>query len=470
MRSAFATAFAFEWTLLKINRAVWGIVALLVVLAALAAANGQARLAVLNAVSAGLNAGETETLKALQATVARWETTGQTSEAPTVASPGTVGLSLLGHYAALPPEKLTALTVGQSDVLSGYYRVTAHPAYTFLTTGEITNPLNVLTGSFDVAFVIVFILPIVIIALTFDLVSREKEMGVMALVAAAGVSLSSIIVAKATARLSLIAAALCFVTAAVTILTGAASVALLGWIAVVAAYALFWFGLALVVNTANRPSVTNGVILANIWLVFVVVLPAFVNMAANAIYPAPSRVELTTAMREASEAADKQAAGAREAFFFDHPDMAGQAGNSDAYFIQVMATDAAVERAVAPLLKAFDAQAERRERIVAGLQYLSPAILAQQALAVLSGTDNARFADFTQQVVRFHGRWRGFFQDRIIKGERLSAADFDRIPTFVYRNPGLSWNTVYGPLAALLLAVGVLMGVAVRRFARYPVV
>jgi ABC-2 type transport system permease protein len=380
-------------------------------------------------------------------------------------------MSLLGHYAALPPAPLAALAVGQSDVMPSYYRVTAHPAYTFLTASEINNPLNTLTGSFDVGFVIVFILPIVIIALTFDLVSREKEMGVLGLVAASGVSLASAIFAKTAARAALLLAAL-IVMAGVIMLLGKATalLPLALWFGVVVLYALFWFALALAVNATNRPSVTNGVILANVWLVFVVVLPAFVNVAANTLYPAPSRVALTTEMREATEEADEQAAGAREAFFFDHPEMAGQAGNADAYFLQVLATNAAVERAVAPLLKEFDTQAEKRDAVVETLQYLSPAILTQQALAVISGTDSARFAEFTRQVTRFHARWRGFFQDKIVKGERMTAADFEAIPAFGYTDGGLAWPAVLKPLAALTLVTMLLLGWSAQRLRRFPVV
>jgi ABC-2 type transport system permease protein len=338
---------------------------------------------------------------------------------------------------------------------------------------EITNPLNALTGGFDVAFVIVFLLPIVIIALTFDLVSREKEMGVIALIAAAGVSLPRTIFAKAAARGVLILSTLVIMSAAVMILGVDGPIPLgswLRWLAVVSLYGGFWFALALAVNSRNRPSVTNGVILANIWLVLVVVVPAFVNTVTNALYPAPSRVELTTAMREATEEVDKAAAGAREAFFFDHPDMAGKAGNADAYFVQVIATNAAIEKAVAPLLATFDHQAAKRERTVDLLQYLSPALVAQQALTVLSATDSLRFADFTEQVLAFHRTWRDFFESRVLHGERMTAASFDQIPKFEYAARPMNAAGFLSALLSLAAVTGVLAIWSARRLNRYPVV
>ncbi len=468
----FRIAFALEWTLVLRNRAIWAVLILLVALAGLAAVNGHERVAAMRMLVAGLNRDEVQTQTALKGSVARWEASRQ-GEPPTVANPGTVGFSLLSHYAALPPMPLAALAVGQSDVLPSYYRVTANPTYTFLAAGEISNPLNALSGSFDFAFVIVFILPIVIVAITFDLVSREKEMGVIGLVAASGASLTRVILAKAAARGVILAAALVLITLeALTLGVDGPPDVLAGllWFVAVTVYAVFWFVLALAVNSTNRPSVTNGVILANIWLVLVVVTPAFIGTAANALYPAPSRVALTTEMREAAEEADKAAASSREAYFFDHPELAGKGANPDGFYVQVLATNAAVERAVSPLLTEFDDQARKREGIVAALKFLSPALLVDNALTVLAGTDGVRFSGFVRQVVEFHRFWRQFFETRIVDGTDMTARSFDQIPTFQYQSNDNSLIAVSLPLAALALLASILLMVAMRRLARYPVV
>ena len=215
---------------------------------------------------------------------------------------------------------------------------------------------------------------------------------------------------------------------------------------------------------------TNGVILANVWLVFVVVMPAFVNTIADALYPAPSRVALTTAMREAAEEADESAADARQAYFFDHPDMAGKGANLDDYFVQVISTNAAVEKVVAPLLAQFDVQAARRDATVRYLEFLSPALVTQQALTALSGTDPARFADFTRQVLDFHRRWRTFFESRILKGERMTSAAFDEIPAFDHVDPGLDRGRLAQAVASLAAATVLLTLWALRRLRRFPVV
>lgn len=473
----FRSVFVQEWVILKHNSTWWAILGLLLVLTILAALNGAARTDQMAEMGEGLNRGELQTQAALQNSVARWEENPE-GDPPSVASPGALGLSVLSHYTVLPPTPLAALSIGQSDVQPTYYKVTAHPALTFLNESEIQNPLNVLAGSFDVAFVIVFLLPIFIVALTFDLMSKEKERGVLSLVLAHGVSKTAFILAKGIARALLIFLLLLIVGLAAVFMTESnlsdpAMWARFGlWFLVVSLYAFFWFALALFINSLNKPSVTNGIILANLWLVFVVVIPALVNVIATTLYPAPSRVELTTEMREATEVADQEAAESREQFFFDHPEMAGEDANADQFFLQVLATDSAVENAIEPLMEEFDTQAESRQQVVDLLQYVSPSIMAQNALNAISGTGSERFTDFSTQVLDFHENWRGFFTTRIVKGDLMTAAEFDQIPAFDYR----SWRvsdvlaTAAGPIAALGLFVVILGVWSSRKYARYPVV
>ena len=155
----FGSVFFQEWVILKHNTTWWAVLGLLLLLTMLAGLNGAARINQMVETAEGLNSGEMQTQRALQNTVARWEENAE-GDPPSVSSPGALGLSVLSHYTVLPPSPLAALSIGQTDVQPTYYKVTAHPALTFVNEAEIQNPLNVLAGSFDVAFVIVFLLPI----------------------------------------------------------------------------------------------------------------------------------------------------------------------------------------------------------------------------------------------------------------------------------------------------------------------
>ncbi|MEZ5514447.1 MAG: DUF3526 domain-containing protein [Steroidobacteraceae bacterium] len=459
-----------ELQLLRRERlAPWSFV-LLVLLLVAAAANGRALLAKQNAMAAALRADYATLVAALR------EQAGRGVE--TATAPGALGFSVLANPAVLPPASLGPLAVGQSDLLPAHYPITARGAHTFLTQQELDNPLRLALGNFDVAFVIVWLLPLVIIALSFNLVSGERERGVLAMSVAAGASITDLIAAKFAARVLSVLAALTIgilgaaLVTRVPIASATDALALAGvWLGA-ALYALIWFALALWVNSKLRNSDQNATILAGAWLAFVIIAPALTNLAAVTAFAPPSRVTLTTELREASEAADRAAAADRDQYFFDHPDMQGGEMDTSAYYQSVARSEASIEQAIMPLLAQFDTQAERQQRVVSGLQYLSPSTLTYQMLTALAGGDGVRHREFRRQALLFHRDWREFFVRPMERGARLSAADYANLPEFAFRDSPIGHTLLrVAPSAGALLLVTLLLLVsASRRLRRLPLV
>jgi ABC-2 type transport system permease protein len=470
----FRHLFLHEIRLFRHHAAWWASLLVLSALTVLAAWNGLSRAAERDATIGTLRA-ESQLIRATLQTQLEKFAAGSGATAPAAANPGAMGFSVLITPVSLPATSLAPLALGQSDLLASHYGVTAHAPYTFMNETEITNPHNVLAGSFDVAFVMVFVLPIFIIALTFDLLSREKERGMLGLTLAHGVPLPRYTLAKCVARATILLA----VTVAVTVLgflivgvdftDDAALRDMALWSGMVILYALFWFALGLFVNALDRSSETNGVLMANVWLVAVVVLPAFVNVLATSVFPAPSRVELTTELREAASEAEERAADAREQYLYDHPELTGLDRAPAAFFREVLTSETAIAATIEPLMKAFEDQAERRAQMVGALQYLSPAILAQQAFSALAGTDDRRYRDFREQATAFHRDYQAFFATRLLLDQAITRSDMDAIPEFVFEESEHHRRTVGGP-ALMLALLTVSMGLAaLHSYRRYGV-
>jgi ABC-2 type transport system permease protein len=460
---ALGRAMTDEWRLLHRHGIAWPALALLLVLLSLAAGNGHALVTQQKAAGESLVA-DFATLRAALAPQAE-------RGVAAASSPGAAGFSVLAAPAVLPPTSLAALAIGQSDLLPSRRLVTARGAHQFAAVPAVDNALRLSIASFDMAFVIVWMLPLLIIAATFDLASGDRERGVLALVAAQGVRIEAYLRAKCLARAAIVIVPLLVgivVTAALTgvTLATAATWASLGvWMGAAAAYALFWFALGLFVNASARSSDENAVWLAGAWLAFVVVIPAATNLAATTVFAAPSRVELTTELREATEAADRAAAAERDRYFFDHPDLQGAEMDRTAYFQSVARSEASVAAAMQPLLANFRAQAAAQRRAVDWLQYLSPGTLTYQSLTRLAGSDGARHGEYQVQIEQFHQRWSAFFTSRLERGEVLSSADYAALPQFAFREPPLRHvlAPLVAPLVTLCLAAACLFGLANNR-------
>ena len=324
--------------------------------------------------------------------------------------------------------------MGQSDLLPYYYDVSIQTnESSFLQNGEIENPLNLLVGRFDLAFVVVYLLPLLILALSFNVLSGEREQGTLALTLSQPVSARGVVSAKLAFRAILVMGLALGVSLLGVLFSGGfgspGRVAL--WCAAVTAYAFFWFTLAAWVNGLGRSSAWNATVLVGAWLLLVAVLPAAVNITAGLLHPLPSRVEMITAQREASNEAVNQRSELLARYLEDHPELAGgvAADEANRAALAWAATDA-VNRRLEEVTSVHDERLAAQRTLVRRYRFLSPALLTQEALLDAAGTGDARFARFRSQVREFAEHWRNFFVPAILAGEQMTADVLPGLPSF----------------------------------------
>ena len=384
-------------------------------------------------------------------------------------APNVLGGARGAHTAALEPGPLAALAVGQSDLLPYYYDVSIYTnESSFQQNGEVENPLNLMVGRFDLAFVTVYLLPLLVLALSFNVLSEEREQGTLALTLSQPVSARNVVGAKLAFRALLVVGLAAGVSLLGMLATGAlaSSGRVLLWCATVVLYALFWFALAAWVNSLRRSSAWNATVLVGAWLVLVVVLPAAINIAAGLLHPLPSRVEMITAQREASNDAVNQRSELLARYLEDHPEMAsGVVAEEPGLGALAWAATDAVNSRLEEVTAAHDARRAEQLALVRRYRFLSPALLAQEVLIDAAGTGDARFARFRSQVRAFAERWQQFFVPAILADERMSAGVLPDVPRFgfVDEEPGDVARRTAVPLLVLgglvvLVSVGAGVG------------
>jgi ABC-2 type transport system permease protein len=133
--------------------------------------------------------------------------------------------------------------------------------------------------------------------------------------------------------------------------------------------------------------------------------------------------------------------------------------------------DEEIERNVRPVVDKYEIQLQRQQSVVNCFRFLSPVIIAQDALNDIAGADSARHRHFVSLVQDFHTRWRKFFLPLIVQKAKLTAADYDTMPSFDYRDEPLATvagRTGFG-LIVLLLAAAVLGVMGYKRLNVYSV-
>jgi ABC-2 type transport system permease protein len=267
-------------------------------------------------------------------------------------------------------------------------------------------------------------------------------------------------------------AAVAIIVGGVTVTAAGAGPRLLLWIGTVALYGLFWFAVAAAVTALGKPSATNAMVLAGIWLVLVVLVPSVLSMTATTMFPVPSRVEMIQAMRVASDEANAEGSKLLARYYEDHPELATgdeQQAMNDFNMVRV-AVNSEVERRVGPVLDRYARQLSAQQGIVTRARFLSPAILMQDALNDIAGTGTARHREFVKQVEVYHQRWRDYFIPLVFQKARL--LDYSGVPRFTYVEETLRSvaRRVAVSMVGLSIPALVIGVIAFTRMRQYPVV
>lgn len=364
------------------------------------------------------------------------------------------------EMAVLPPAPLPKLASGQADLMPSYEMISLWRLETPAAgRADLENPSRLLAGRFDLAFVLVWLFPLFLLALAYDLVAGDRESGTLRMALARGVSPWRWVALRALARGGPVFALALIGTWASGFSAGDGASARVGWaLLVVLAYGLFWLGLAVLVNGFAKSASSAATALGTAWVAFVLVVPTLLNVAVESLHPMPSRPQMVAAARAASSDAEKRGNEVVSSFYRDHPELAPPGMQAD-MTQRVLAVQEEVGRAMDPVRAAFDAQLSSQQRIVERWRFVSPAIATYEALTDLAGTGYWRHREFREQVATFKDRYADFYGPKIHKRAALAKADVPNLPWFEFQEDTSGWGERAGVSIAGILALTLIAGV-----------
>jgi len=403
-----------------------------------------------------------------RAALADIERTGE-APAPYDARPMNIRLP-----AVLPPAPLGDFAIGGADLhptatkISGW----SNPAALFKEY-EFANPTPLSLGGFDLTFLVVALMPLIMIAASFDILASDRERGRARLVAAQAGHVRASVWERLLIRNGALWAAFSAVAlmAALIAPAGAAIGPRLAnfaaWLAAALIYGAFWFGLIALAGAVLKKSeaVASGLFAA--WAIFLFAVPAVGGALAEGLYPPPSRLAFLSEMRKGEVEAVRETASLTAGFLADHPEMTVSDEAVPAYFSSTFLANMEAEKRTTPVLDAFNASRARRGALVSLLQYLSPAMIADRALTSIAGGDVGRAMAFQDQARAALADLHARIGPAVVAKQRISLADYDAIPPFDFRDRtlGETLGRAAAPLVYLLLISGALLIAARRRLA-----
>ncbi|NQX84969.1 MAG: DUF3526 domain-containing protein [Flavobacteriaceae bacterium] len=364
----------------------------------------------------------------------------------------------------MPPHQWTFISTGQSDMYSHYVKPTVQANDFELSFTEMTSPTQLLFGSFDLTFVIVYLLPLIIIAFGFNILSYERESGALKLLASQPVSLTFWVFQKLVLRflwlsvIVILTLYLIFSGNGINIFKEMAT--FFSLIGVICAYMLFWFALAFLVNIFGMNSAKNALVLIGLWILFVLLVPTVINQVGNTLYPMPSRTIMVNKMRSIKANATKKQDEILDNYLRDHPEFAiNDSTQNRTFWHRYMASQALIDKALKPVVSNYNKQLRKQQNWLDKLKWLSPSMRVKAALNNTAGTSTTDYENFRNQALAFSEQWRKHFIPFLYNNTPFSSKDYEHIPTYQYRQKAHSNMATIGILfaiALLMFAIGLL--------------
>jgi ABC-2 type transport system permease protein len=325
-------------------------------------------------------------------------------------------------YAVKPPSPLAGIATGQSRLLPFYLRTeldyVAPPAASF----DFVNPRALSLGEFDLAFVLVAVLPLALIALGAPRLAAERDSGALALMAVQLPSFRRLVMLKLGA-MALVCVPFCVIAAALALLlagapswSGASGPVLLVLGAALAGYTLFWCCICALVSSRSGV-IASYLRLAMLFTVFTFVLPAAGALAIELAYPAPSSLDYLDHLRRAGDLTPAQ----RNALFLKHlaafPQYAEAAQRvaQVPYATKMIFVQRDIEQQLRPRQAAALRQQGAARRAAAALRWLSPPMVLGALLQQAAGTDAERHQRFLSGADAYTETLRHFFWPRALE-------------------------------------------------------
>lgn len=334
----------------------------------------------------------------------------------------------------LEPKDLSFISIGDSDFRPNYYKTSLFKKQTLFHNSEIENSAILYNKHFDLGFVLIFILPLVCIALTYNISSYDRENGTMGILLSGVNSFRKLVFLRFLFR-GIVVFLVCLVLLILgLVFTGnirvIASMEFFVFLLIVASYLALWCGISYWVGSFRRSSSFNVSLLAAVWLLLVILLPSVVKEISVKLHPMPSKIDLIAKERAVADSIRQKSDKILSKYMDDHPELvvgASQEEKNRATYAR-FSTAAEVEKVMKPLRDFHDSKIDEQEYFIEMYRFVSPAIMTQKMLDYISGNSRDRYQEFDAQFLDFREEYKMFFIEKIFKGKKFKSTDYDLIP------------------------------------------
>ncbi len=359
------------------------------------------------------------------------------------------------------PVSTAIFAIGQADVFPYYYTVKVESFFMqIFKQGEIANPLRSLSGHFDIAFWVIYLLPLLIILLCFNTLSAELGNGNWRLINSQGITVKKWLSSKFlfVGYCIEIMILIVFITALLlnyVCFNQSPSLNDFLFLLGVNIYLFFWLCLIYMVNTLAKNTGVNAMYCGIGWVVICILVPVLISMAIEKSIPINNTSISRMSRRPQGAQFEDSSFGTKiiRDLAIAYPMLKNTTigTNSASFKLAVyLAYHKLLDDANTAEVKNYFTKIEARQQITNHSSIINSAASMDGIFASLANNDAQANHDFFWQTKTFHSRLNTIYYPALFLEKQLSKSDYKKMPIFKYQ-ANQNHKTLVFPYTILIL-------------------
>lgn len=376
-------------------------------------------------------------------------------------------LYYLNFFTRHEPSRYAALSLGLRDVNPYNLKIRILSLEGQLYDSELTNAATRATGNFDLAFLLVFLYPLVLIALLHNTISEDRENGTWPIVRFQAQQIEWLSAIRLLLRFGLVLA-VWWLTLLIAIIRLDLPIdrrlLMIGLGSTL--YLLFWFGLSAALATSRHSSNRIALQLFSIWLALTIVIPGSINLALNRLLPAGEAFEVVIRQREGyHQQWDIPKSETMARFFTSYPEYASFVPPADRFsWGWYYAAQHIGDLEAAPAVRELRRKLIRRADWIERTGWLIPSVNMQILFNRVARTDLESHLGYLDSVRSYHEQLRRRLYPALMS-PGPARIDWQSLPRHSYSEEAVS-PPVTSLMLPLLGLISITLALAGRRLAR----
>lgn len=363
------------------------------------------------------------------------------------------------------PSSLSPLAIGQKDQYPLYHELSPHSDLYKEVPVVIRSPQTVQVGNFDLSFVFVYLFPLLIIAMGYNILSAERENGTLVLLSVQG-DRNRVLLSKLVFRIAVVLALGFVLNLLAFMMLGIASGShlstMLSWLLASALYTLFWFSLVFLVVRMDWSGAASALVLGAFWVLFLLLVPAYVQERIENPHVKEQVQQLFNRRGDFPRAFELPTPVLLDSFLrLDHPyplpavlSDADTAALSDIQIKSAMSQELQT-RFTNSLGHQVVSARGTEYRATQSWDWINPAYVAQHMFNRIAGTELGDYHNYLQALEALQTE-RRYYVYGYLDGERYDDRDFHAQPKFTLKNGRITVAHVFVqmfPMVLLMIAM-----------------